>query len=669
MENKSIYAVVVTYNRKELLYKCLTNLLSIKNDDLNILVVDNCSTDGTSEYISSLIGDKVYYARLEENLGGAGGFSYGIKKAIEMGAYYLWIMDDDCMAGQSSLDALLNRANQENDNFGFLSSVVKWTDGSICNMNRQRVSISKKVTDYTKTQPIVMASFVSLLFTKKVVEEVGLPIKEFFIWGDDGEYTARISKKHKCYLVSDSVVEHHSQNNVGSNICTDSADRLNRYFYAYRNEGYFYRKQGLKGRLYYFLKIAYHRLKILLKSDNKRAKLNVISKGLKASKTFNPKIEYAYGPNTTIKVLEFFGEPLSHGGQEAFMINMYSNFTSDKIEYTFCTPFHYDNAVLQKLVEEKGDKVIHYDHPFNSKKRKSYIVNVAKKVLKNSDYDVIHIQSGSVYNLLAVAKIAKQNAIKKIIVHSQAGGFGGIKYKLIKYFADKNLSKYADEYLACSELAAKSKFSKQIIENKEYKVINNGIQTNKFAFNDECRQEIRKELSLKDEITICHIGRFSKEKNHNFIIEIMLALKKLNVSFRVISVGEGDLKVEFESKIKNLGLENNISILGLRDDVNKILMASDVFILPSFYEGLSIASVEAQATGIPSICSNTVTKETKMTDKLAFLPIDNPYLWAEKIIEYSKLKIDRKNAQNDIINAGYDAKTSAKILEKIYLGN
>lgn len=666
MANKPIYVVVVTYNRKELLYKCLTNLLSIKNSDLNILIVDNASTDGTSEYISSLIGEKVYYHPLSKNVGGAGGFSYGIKKAVEMGAYYIWVMDDDCMASQSSLDALLNKANELNDNFGFLSSVVKWTDGSICNMNRQKVSTIKKVKDYTKTQKIKTASFVSILFTKNVVEEVGLPIKEFFIWGDDGEYTARISKKHDSYLVSDSIVVHHSQNNVGSNICSDSPDRLNRYFYAYRNEGYFYKKQGLKGKLYYALKIAYHRLKILLKSDNKKAKLDIIKKGLKASKTFNPKIEYAYNKNTTIKVLEFFGEPLSYGGQEAFMINMYSNFTNNQVEYTFCTPFHYDNAILKKLVEEKGDKVIYYDYPFNSKKRKKYIVEVAKKVISSSEYDVVHIQSGSVYNLLAVSKIAKQKGIKKVIVHSHAGGFGGLKYKLIKFFADRNLDKYADEFLACSEVAAISKFNKQILQNKEYKVIPNGIQTNNFAFNSEYRENLRKEFSIKDEILVCHVGRFSKEKNHAFIIDIIKELKKLNANFKVVCVGVGDLKDEFISKVNSLGLQENIILLGLRNDINKILMASDVFILPSFYEGLSVASIEAQATGICTICSEGVTKETKIIDNLCFLPIDNAKLWAEKIIEYSKQSVDRESANKTIINAGYDAKTSAKILEEIY---
>ena len=121
----------------------------------------------------------------------------------------------------------------------------------------------------------------------------GLPIKEFFIWGDDWEYTSRISKKFKNYLAGESVVTHKSETNVGSNIVADTSDRLNRYFYAYRNESYLFIRLGISGKLYYAAKIPYHRLKLALSDvPDKKERFAIIKKGLKAAKTFKPEIEY-----------------------------------------------------------------------------------------------------------------------------------------------------------------------------------------------------------------------------------------------------------------------------------------------------------------------------------------------------------------------------------------
>ena len=262
--------------------------------DLQILIVDNSSTDGTQEYISQFVDNKkVFYQNTGSNLGGAGGFNFGVKKAVEMNCDYVWIMDDDCIVHNDSLTALLDFANSVNNNFGYLSSVAKWTDGSICKMNVQRTSIKNEVSDFSKNQKIMLASFVSLFIKADAVKKLGLPIKDFFIWGDDWEYTYRLSKNYDCYLVANSVVTHKSKNNMGVDITRDTSDRLDRYFYAYRNEGYFYKQTGFKGKLYFFLKVMYHRFKIIFtKCVNKKQKLAIIKKGLKALKSFAPQIEF-----------------------------------------------------------------------------------------------------------------------------------------------------------------------------------------------------------------------------------------------------------------------------------------------------------------------------------------------------------------------------------------
>lgn len=289
-----VVAVVVTYQRKALLKECLEALR--KQHKLSaIVVVDNASTDGTDEYIKKLAdGSQIIYINTGENIGGAGGFNLGIKEAAKLNCDHIWLMDDDCIVGEHTLDGLLNCAERLNGDFGFLSSAVQWIDGSVCRMNVQRSSIACEINDFKKQgQSIKFASFVSLFLNIKAVYACGLPIKEFFIWGDDWEYTSRISKKFKNYFVPESVVTHKSFDNAGSDIVADSSDRIGRYFYAYRNEKYLFDRLGLAGRLYYFLKVQYHRLKLLLSnSSSKKLKLDIIKKGLKAAKSFKPQIEF-----------------------------------------------------------------------------------------------------------------------------------------------------------------------------------------------------------------------------------------------------------------------------------------------------------------------------------------------------------------------------------------
>ena len=194
---EKIVAIVVTYNRKELLKECINALINQDYPKCDILVVDNASTDGTKEYIvEELKNGKVHYINTGSNLGGAGGFNYGMKEAYNMGYEYMWLMDDDCIVKDDSLKELLKMDQELDGNYGFLSSKVLWKDESICKMNIPKRSLFKKVEDWNiNIQEIIMATFVSFFIKASVVKELGLPIKDFFIWADDIEYSRRISRK------------------------------------------------------------------------------------------------------------------------------------------------------------------------------------------------------------------------------------------------------------------------------------------------------------------------------------------------------------------------------------------------------------------------------------------------------------------------------------------
>lgn len=291
-----VAAVVVTYNRKELLKECI-EALKASTCSVDVIIVDNNSTDGTKEYIADLIGKDVIYKRLKKNLGGAGGFSAGMKYAVKRGYEYVWIMDDDTIVKEDSLEALLSAKDEISDDFGFISSSVKWIDGSDCKMNMQ--TYKTNITDYEKTYaakgiyPVKAATFVSLLFSSDAIKQIGLPLKEYFIWGDDKEYTLRMSNEFACYNVVDSQVVHKMNNNEGSNITKDDIGRIDRYYYAYRNDFATARSQGIKDLLIYMAGFMLNAVRIILFApSNKSKRLGIMLKGLKDGIAFRPRVRY-----------------------------------------------------------------------------------------------------------------------------------------------------------------------------------------------------------------------------------------------------------------------------------------------------------------------------------------------------------------------------------------
>ena len=286
--------MVVTYNRKALLMECVAALRAQSYPDLHIYIIDNASTDGTGEAIRPLdAAGALRYVNTGANLGGAGGFQFGIRRAVEAGFDYVWIMDDDSVPEPDALSALMEAAGQSAA-FGWLSGKTLWTDGSLCRMNIQRDLKMGNITEFTGDRIRAgAATFVSLLLPSKVVLEVGLPIKEFFIWADDLEYTRRISRKYPCWVVPASVTVHKCATNNGGNISTDQPERIARYRYAYRNEVYVYRREGWPGVRRLLLRTPLHILRVLTKSRGRKLeRIRTILGGTLEGVSFKPEIEY-----------------------------------------------------------------------------------------------------------------------------------------------------------------------------------------------------------------------------------------------------------------------------------------------------------------------------------------------------------------------------------------
>lgn len=287
-----IAAVVVTYNRKALLVQCLEHLLN-QSIPCDILIVDNASTDGTATAVGELLQmePRLHYQNTGRNSGGAGGFNYGMHWAVQAGYEYLWLMDDDTLPHPAALEKLFEADIALKGEYGWLSSRCLWTDGSLCPMNLQRITPYRDLKEFRLgLEPVQMASFVSLFLKTEIVKHVGLPIRDFFIWADDWEYSRRISRVYPCYAVKESNVVHAMKTKSIVNIATDVPERLMRYRYFYRNDVYLYRREGIKGWLWLFAKDCWHSLQVLQKSKKyKCRKLAIIWGGFFCGITFSPK--------------------------------------------------------------------------------------------------------------------------------------------------------------------------------------------------------------------------------------------------------------------------------------------------------------------------------------------------------------------------------------------
>lgn len=298
MENIKTLAVIVTYNRLEKLKRCVV-AISCAEDVPDILIIDNHSTDGTTDWItqkSSSLGFS--YILMSENVGGAGGFNKGVEESVKRGYEAIWLMDDDCIVHKDTLLELKKADYLLNGDYGWLSSVALWVDGKPCLMNKPKYH--NDIYEYAHLQKDSLiranqATFVSLFLRTDVVKKVGFPIKDFFIWGDDVEYTRRIAVRRqlRSFVVGRSIVTHEMADNKGSSIAATGKERISRYKFAYRNEAYLYRKEGIKGLAYFAAKCMYNTWRILRYSDNaKFFRLNVLWHSAIKGMFFNPKIQY-----------------------------------------------------------------------------------------------------------------------------------------------------------------------------------------------------------------------------------------------------------------------------------------------------------------------------------------------------------------------------------------
>lgn len=346
-----------------------------------------------------------------------------------------------------------------------------------------------------------------------------------------------------------------------------------------------------------------------------------------------------------IRVAQVMGKMLG-GGVEAVVMNYYQNIDRDRIQFDFLVDAD-SEIVPNEEIASLGGRVIEtppYQHLHEySRKLESLFCEERWPIVHS------HLNALSVFPLRA----AKRACVPIRIAHSHStSGKGEYVKNAMKRILRTQANHYPTHCIACSQYAGDWLFGK----DSEYTVLHNAIDLDLFSFNSASR----KYLSLNDEqFVICHAGRFATQKNHLFLLKAFSELLDRIPNAVLLLAGNGELRMQAESWVHKHGLSESIRFLGQRTDMDRLYQAADVFVLPSLYEGLGLVAVEAQASGLPCILADSITREVNLTGHVQFLPTDNPTIWADAI---SSIASSRKTneerielCKRDRINGCFDS--------------
>lgn len=360
-----------------------------------------------------------------------------------------------------------------------------------------------------------------------------------------------------------------------------------------------------------------------------------------------------------VRVLQIVGIA-GNGGVEAVILNYYRHMDRSKVQFDFVAHKNPSENFVREV--KKGGGRLYEVTPYM--KNVFVFTYEIYRIIRDGRYEIVHsnMNSLSVFPLFAAWLAgAKVRILHNHTTDTKAEGMRTILKRVLRPLAKL----FANQYWACSELAARWMYGEHAVNAGEITIIPNAIDLKKFAFNQEKRDRLRSKLGIKDELVIGHVGRFMKQKNHDFLIDIFAAVVKEKPDAKLILIGEGPLENEIKAKVKRLSLENNVVFLGVRSDVADLYNVMDLFVLPSFYEGLPVVGVEAQANGLKCLFSDKVTSESKLLQSTDFISLDVVNNWTNSIISSSIMK-EKRTVRADNRIRDFSIEEAAISLQLIY---
>lgn len=327
---------------------------------------------------------------------------------------------------------------------------------------------------------------------------------------------------------------------------------------------------------------------------------------------------------------------MNTGGAETFLMKMYRAIDREKYQMDFCV--NSDTNFYEKEILELGGKI--YTVPAKSQSLRGWYTETKRVVHDNGYRYVIRVCDHSLAALDLM--VARQGGADHLIMRSSnASSGGGAKLLLHKMFQFLAIT-VPTVKLAPSTEAAEYTFGKGCVAKGNVTLLHNAIDTNIYHFDPEGRKRIREEFGLEGMFVVGHVGRFNQQKNHAFLLDVFCELHKKRPASRLVLVGQGELEEQIRQKAHSLGIAPYVVFTGVRKDVPQLMSAFDVFVFPSLYEGMPNTVIEAQATGLPCVISDTITKEADITGLVKYLPLTDIEHWAEWAQKVPEVRMNTK---------------------------
>ncbi len=359
-----------------------------------------------------------------------------------------------------------------------------------------------------------------------------------------------------------------------------------------------------------------------------------------------------------MKILMILTSKFHNTGITKVIMNYYNELIKNiDIQIDFVVPNKVDTELAKPILENNGKM---YFLPMKMRRLLPIIYYLKlKRIIRKERYDIVHVHGSSAIMALELL-IAKHAGVKTRIAHSHnTVTEHKILHKLLKRIFDMS---YTDAF-ACGKEAGRWLF-----KDKEFYIVKNAQDIEKFMFSEARRKEYRERYKLDNSIVLGHVGAFNFQKNHEFLIEMFNELHKKDKRYQLVLIGTGPLYDEIKKKVSDYNLDENVTFVGNTTKVHEWLNAMDIMLLPSRYEGLPNVLVEWQIAGLPCVISSTITKEVKLT-KLVYFEELNIEKWIDRISKISNNLSKRMINEIDIENikkAGYDIKHNAKKLYQVY---
>lgn len=353
------------------------------------------------------------------------------------------------------------------------------------------------------------------------------------------------------------------------------------------------------------------------------------------------------------------------GGISSVVLNYYRFIDRTKI--------HFDIALTVpqvgqnvKALQELGAEVFFL--PLKSRYGVRAFQEALEKLLREGNYQALHVhESETCYVAL---QVAKKLGIPCRIAHAHTSSpYEGIKGELRRLSGILLNYPVATHVIGCGKLAGDRVFGKWNMKRAKALVLPNAVDTQRFSYNPQVREEVRRELGVEGKFVLGMVGRLSEEKNFPFALALMAELSKNNPDCILVIAGNGDEEQNLKNKIRELGIEDRVQMLGRRSDVERLYQAYDVFLLPSFHEGFPVSAVEAMSAGLPVLLSDTITRELEFGVDVAYLPLRDLTSWKLELETNIRLLAEEKRVfrQRKPLENGFDIRSCAEKLSELYI--